>query len=74
MDMTTALDAVREWPATVQIEFAQQVWDQLVDSGWKPELTDAQKRELDGRIAAYEADPNNVLSWEQVETHLRRQK
>ena len=74
MDMLTALDAVRQWPVVDQIEFVQQVWDHLADTGWRPELTEAQKRELDRRLATYQAHPDNVLSWEEVETHLRRQR
>ncbi len=72
MDMSTALNAVREWPAVDQIVFVQQVWDQLAETGWKPELSDRQKDELDRRLAAYEADPTNVLTWEQVEDRVRR--
>ncbi len=74
MDMLTLLDAVRQWPAVDQVEFVQQVWDHLAETGWKPELTDEQKRELDRRLAAYESDPNNVFTWDEVEAHLRRQR
>jgi putative addiction module component (TIGR02574 family) len=74
MDMATAIDAVRQWPAAEQIEFVQQVWDQLADNGWTPELTDAQRDELDRRITAYEADPSNVLTWEEVEARTRQKK
>ena len=65
MDKSTALHAVREWPGIDQIEFVQQVWDQLADSGWRPELTDAQRAELDRRVASYEANPTDVLTWEE---------
>ena len=34
-------------------------------------LTDAQKRELERRLAAYEADPDDVISWETVKRMLR---
>ncbi len=74
MDMSTALDAVRRWPVVDQIEFVQQVWDHLAETGWTPELTEVQKLELDRRLTAYEANPANVLSWDEVETHLRRQR
>ena len=74
MDMLTAMGAVQQWPAVDQIEFVQQVWDHLAETGWKPELTEAQKRELDRRLAAYEADPANVLTWDEVESHLGRQR
>jgi putative addiction module component (TIGR02574 family) len=39
------------------------VWDRLLDAGAQPELTAAQRAELDRRIAALEADPNEVVSW-----------
>jgi putative addiction module component (TIGR02574 family) len=72
MDMTTALHAVQAWPMADQLEFVQRVWDHIVEAGWRPNLTDEQKAELDRRLSAYRADPSNVLTWEQVEAHLRR--
>jgi putative addiction module component (TIGR02574 family) len=74
MDMLTAMDAVRQWPVVDQIEFVQRVWDQLAEAGWRPELTEAQKCELDRRLAEHEANPANVLTWDDVETFLRRQR
>lgn len=74
MDMLTALEAVRQWPASDQIEFVQQVWDHLGETGWKPELTEDQKGELDRRLVAYEANPSSVFTWDEVESHLRRQR
>ena len=35
-------------------------------------LTDAQKRELERRLAAYEADPDDVISWETVKRMLEK--
>jgi putative addiction module component (TIGR02574 family) len=72
MDQATALQMVRTWPVEDQLEFVFQVWDQLVDGGWQPELTDDVKAELDRRLAAHEADPTNVLTWEQVVARVRR--
>jgi putative addiction module component (TIGR02574 family) len=72
VDPTTALQAVQAWPVEDQLEFVFRVWDQLVEGGWQPELTDDLKAELDRRLAAYEADPTNVLTWEQVVARVRR--
>ena len=33
-------------------------------------LTDAQKRELERRLAAYEANPDDVIHWETVRQRL----
>ena len=66
MDKQAVWEAVQTWPVEDQLDLASRIWDHLVDSGWEPELTDELKAELDRRIAAYEADPTNVLTWEQV--------
>jgi putative addiction module component (TIGR02574 family) len=70
--MMTALQTVRQWPMADQLELVQRLWDQIAEAGWQPELTDEQKAELDRRLAAYEADPTNVLTWDEVLAHLRR--
>jgi putative addiction module component (TIGR02574 family) len=72
MDISAALDAFRHWPLSDQLEFLQRAWDQVAESGWQPELTDPQRAELDRRIAAYQGNPSDVLTWDQVEAHLRR--
>ena len=35
-------------------------------------LTDAQQREIERRLAAYEADPDDVISWGTVKRELDR--
>ncbi len=44
--------------------------DPTSESSDGDELTDEQKAELDRRRAAYEADPNNTISWEEVLAEL----
>jgi putative addiction module component (TIGR02574 family) len=72
VDPTTVLRAVQGWPVEDQLEFVFRIWDQLLDGGWEPELTDDVKAELDRRLASYQANPANVLSWEQVLAQVRR--
>jgi len=38
---------------------------------WGPLLTDEQRADLDRRLAEYEANPENVFSWEEVKSRLR---
>jgi putative addiction module component (TIGR02574 family) len=71
MDTTALLQAVQAWPVEDQLDFAFRLWDQLVEGGWQPELTDDLKAELDRRLANYQADPTNVLTWEQVAARVR---
>lgn len=72
MDQTTTLQTVQSWPVEEQIEFLFRAWDQLIEGGWRPELTDELRNELDRRLAAHQADPGSVLTWEQVVAHVRR--
>src|SRR5206468_3810998 len=39
VDPTTTLQAVQAWPVEQQVEFLFRAWDQVLDSGWRPELT-----------------------------------
>jgi putative addiction module component (TIGR02574 family) len=72
MDPTSAFQAVQTWPVEERLDFLFRVWDQLLEGGWQPELTDELKAELDRRLAAHAADPTKVLTWEQVVAHVRR--
>jgi putative addiction module component (TIGR02574 family) len=63
---------MQAWPVEEQLAFLFRAWDQLVDSGWQPELTEEMRAELDRRQAAHEANPTNVLTREQVVERVRR--
>jgi putative addiction module component (TIGR02574 family) len=54
------------------LELVGRVWTRLVDSGWQPTLSEAQKQELDRRLAALEANPREVVSWDSIVDHVRR--
>lgn len=72
VDQQAIWQTVQAWPVEEQLEFVHRLWDHIIDSGWHPELTDELKAELDRRLAAYEADPTNVFTWEQVVAHVKR--
>ena len=72
MDLTATLQAARQWPVEDRLEFVFRLWDQLIEDGWQPEPSDALNAELDRRLAAHEADPSNVRTWEQVLERVRR--
>ncbi|MFZ4504244.1 MAG: addiction module protein [Methylovulum sp.] len=42
------------------------MWNGIVSRGVAPSITDLQKKELDSRRADYLANPNDVLSWDEV--------
>ena len=49
-----------------QIELVEAIWDGIVSRGAAPALTEAQKTELDRRLADHLANPNDVVSWSEV--------
>jgi putative addiction module component (TIGR02574 family) len=75
--MTNALrEELFKLSAAERLELVEELWDSIAaeaecDAGVLP-LTDAQKEELDRRIAAHRADPSRVVSWEEVREELKR--
>jgi len=49
-----------------QIELVEAIWNNIVSRGAAPSLTDAQKTELDRRLADHLVNPNDVVSWSDV--------
>jgi putative addiction module component (TIGR02574 family) len=72
VDTTATLQAVQTLPLPERLELLFRLWDQLLDEGWEPGLSDEVKAELDRRWANYRANPASGLTWEQVVAHVRR--
>ena len=66
MDLKTILSETDSWPVEDRLRLMRDLWDRLVDQGYEPELTEEQKAELDRRLAEDEAEPDDVVSWEEV--------
>jgi putative addiction module component (TIGR02574 family) len=49
-----------------QIELVEAIWDGIVSRGAAPPLTEAQKTELDRRLADHLANPDDVVPWSEV--------
>jgi putative addiction module component (TIGR02574 family) len=71
MNPAIAWEAVQSWSMEDRLAFAFRLWDQLVEEGLQPEPTDELAAELDQRLAAHKADPDNVRTWEQVLERIR---
>ncbi len=72
MDTTATLEEIGTWAESDQLELVFEVWDRLLDKGWKPTVTPELEAELKRRIAAHDADQNGGHTWEEVLAHLRR--
>jgi len=71
-DVEQALATTGGWPVDDQLDLLHGLWDRLTSSGWQPTLSDERKTELDRRLDDLDANPNNVLTWAQVEDQLRQ--
>jgi len=49
-----------------RLALVQEIWDSIAAEPDRIPLTEAQRRELERRIAEYEANPGDAVSWEQV--------
>jgi putative addiction module component (TIGR02574 family) len=67
------LQQVSELTVEDRLALVEAIWDGIVRSGAVPEPTDAQKAELDKLLAEHEANPGDVLTWDEVEAaaHVR---
>ena len=74
MDISATLQEIQSWPLEDRIELVQRAWDSIEESDWTPELTDDQKAELDRRVEAFKANPNEAITWESIVAHVRRER
>ncbi len=57
-------------PAADRLEVIEQLWESLAAAQESLDLTDAQRQELDRRIAEMDANPTAGIPWEQVSAEL----
>ena len=74
--MTQTADMMREirgLSVDERIELADAIWDSVEEDREEEDcdLTDSQKRELERRLEAYEANPDDVIPWETVRQKLQ---
>jgi putative addiction module component (TIGR02574 family) len=70
--MTTIMREVDGWPVDDRIHLVQAILDRIVESGEAADLTDAQKADLDRRLAELDAAPDEILKWDDITAHVRR--
>ena len=62
---------IRKLSLAERILLLEDVWDSIADEPEAWELTHDQQDELDRRVAAYDANPQNTFSWAEVKASLR---
>ena len=54
-----------------RILLAEKLWDSVAENEDSLEITAAQKKVLEERLAAYKKSPNEGLSWEDVKDEMK---
>jgi putative addiction module component (TIGR02574 family) len=73
MDLLTVLKEVRTWPAEDRLRLMEEVWDGLTDEGHAPKITSVLKANLNRRLAALGANPEeDVAAGEATRHRMRR--
>lgn len=54
-----------------RITLVQEIWDSIAADPESVPLTERLKLELDRRLADLDANPDNVLTWEEIQARIR---
>jgi len=78
VDLPAILAQIMTLSVADRIRLVEAVQDSIVEevapnTDMGLDLTDEQKGVLDRRRAELDANPDNVLTWEQIKAHVRRQ-
>jgi putative addiction module component (TIGR02574 family) len=74
MDISATLNEIASLTVEERIHIVQAIWDSIAAEQAYPDLTEAQKQELDRRIEDAEANPDDVLTWAEVKASIKGQE
>jgi putative addiction module component (TIGR02574 family) len=72
MDIPTTLNEIVALSIEERIKLVQDIWDSIAVEQACVELTELEKQELDRRIASDESSPDNVMTWQEIRTSIKR--
>ena len=61
---------IRQLPVAERIDLVEQIWESIVEDESQFELTEAQRAELDRRLAAHRESPDRGAPWEHVKRRV----
>jgi putative addiction module component (TIGR02574 family) len=74
MERSIAPSEIKKLSIAERILMVQEIWDSIAAEQESIPVTEAQKAELDRRVASYEASPNEGKSWEEIKRRLKASK
>jgi putative addiction module component (TIGR02574 family) len=70
MTQPTLPPGIRELSVPDRVALVEQIWDSIVEDEARFELSDAQKAELDQRLARRGSSPSRGSDWEDVKRRI----
>jgi putative addiction module component (TIGR02574 family) len=74
MDISATLNEIKALSIADRIRIVQDILESIAAEQAYPDLTAAQKRELDRRITDYEANPDDVMTWQEIKASIKGQQ
>ncbi len=71
MDIAATLNQITALSIDDRIKLVQAIWDSIAAEQAYPDLTQKQQQELDRRITAYETNPTQVMTWEEIKASIK---
>jgi putative addiction module component (TIGR02574 family) len=71
IDVEHAIEELKGLPVAERLRVVEAVWESMSQDPAPPPLSPGQRAELDRRLDAYEANPEDVLTWDEVLERLR---
>ena len=53
-----------------RLALVEDLWDSIAEESAATSLTEAQRTELDRRLAEYAANPNDVIPWDDIKASI----
>ncbi len=72
MKKSVGISDVLNLSVAERIQLVEDIWDSVASIPEAVALTEAQKQELDRRLAAYHADPESGSPWGEVKSRIQQ--
>ena len=66
MNLSATLAEITALSVEERLQLVEAIWESIAAESGQPELTPAQRDELDRRLASHAASPEEVVPWEEV--------
>lgn len=72
--MNTQLADILQLSIPERIQLVEDIWDSVAASPEEVAITEAQKEELERRLASYAQQPDEGIAWSELRDRIRKSK